>query len=379
MAMRERDNLSLVLPDAANVDRRARHDGRRRRARRRVRRSLILALALALVGGGAYGAYTALRPMVDSLRASDDYVGGGAGAVEVTIQDGASGRAIGRVLADADVVKTADAFVSAFSANPRSASIQPGSYALRKQMSGVAAVSLLLDPTARTAERVTVREGLRATEIVAVLAKATGQPAASYAAALKNAAALGVPASAGGRVEGWLFPASYEFDAKSTAAQQLSMMVRQTKKVLATQGVSGRDSQRILTVASIAEVEAASARDYAKVARTLDNRLKINMKLQLDSTVSYAVGKRTITTTAAERATKSPYNTYYTAGLPRGPISNPGKAAIEGAVKPAPGPWLYFVTVDPSSGSTKFATTAAEHARNVEQFRQWCRDHSGQC
>ena len=377
--MREHDDLSLVLPDRTDTDRRSSRDQRRRRVRRGGRRSLILLLALAVVGGGAYGAYTALRPVVASITASGDYVGEGSGAVEVTIEDGASGRSIGRLLAEADVVKTASAFTDAAAANPKAASIQPGTYSLRKQMSGSSAVSLLLDPASRTAERVTIREGLRASEIVAVLAKATGQSAASYAAALKNPGALGVPALAQGKAEGWLFPASYEFDAQSTAEQQLTMMVAQTKKVLRAAGVSDRDSQRILTVASIAEVEAASPADYGKVARTLDNRLDIRMKLQLDSTVSYAVGKRTITTTAAERATKSPYNTYVVAGLPRGPISNPGKAAIEGAVRPTPGPWLFFVTVDPTTGETKFATTAAEHAKNVAQFQQWCRHNAGQC
>ena len=377
--MREHDDLATVLPGVALSDRRVDRDRRRRRARRRGTRSLILLLALALVGGGAYLAYSALRPTIDSLTASKDYAGAGSGSVQVTIGDGASGRTIGRVLADADVVKTPGAFVSAAAAEPRAASIQPGTYSLRRQMSGAAAVGLLLDPASRTAERVTVREGLRATEIVALLAKATGRPAGDYVKALKKPEALGVPALAGGRAEGWLFPASYEFDTSSTAEDQLTTMVTQTKKVLAAAGVSERDSQRILTIASIAEVEAATPDDYAKVARTLDNRLKIRMRLQLDSTVSYAVGKRTITTTPRERATKSPYNTYAVTGLPLGPISNPGKAAIEGAVRPATGPWLFFVTVDPSTGETRFATTAAEHARNVAQFQKWCRDNAGQC
>ena len=377
--MAEHHDLSTVLPGAATAGRRATSDRRRQRRRRRARRSLILLVALAVVAGGGYGAFAALRPMVESLRAPNDYTGQGSGTVEVSIEPGASGRAIGRVLAEVDVVKTSGAFVDAASANPKAGSIQPGTYAMRKQMSGSAAVTLLLDPKARTAERVTVREGLRASEIITLLAKETGQPAADYTAALKDAEALGVPALARGNAEGWLFPASYEFATTSTAEQQLSAMVAQTKKVLAAADVKDRDAQRILTIASIAEVEAAAPADYAKVARTLDNRLRIKMKLQLDSTVSYAVGRRSITTTAAERATRSPYNTYFIAGLPRGPIANPGRAAIEGALNPSPGPWLFFVTVDPSTGETKFATTAAEHARNVKEFQAWCRDNAGEC
>ena len=95
-------------------------------------------------------------------------------------------------------------------------------------------------------------------------------------------------------------------------------MVARTHQVLDDLGVSDADAQRVLTVASIAEVEAGSKTDYGKVAQVIDNRLANKLhnggKLQLDSTVSYAVGKRTLTTTAAERAVDSPYNTYRYAG-----------------------------------------------------------------
>lgn len=374
--MREPDDLDLLLPAAPPT---ARHVRRARRGPHRLRRFVTMLVALAVVAGGGYYGYTVLRPAYDSLTASDDFSGAGTGKAEVTIAQGATGRAIGQALQAAGVVKTASAFVAAATENTRSASIQPGTYALRKQMSGSAALSLLLDPAARLTERVTVREGLRASEVVALLAKSTGRPAAAYAAALKKPAALGLPAQARGKVEGWLFPASYEFSPTSTAAEQLTAMVSQTTKVLASLKVPAADAQRVLIVASIAEVEAASPGDYAKVARTVQNRLDQGMRLQLDSTVSYAAGKRTITTTDAERAASSPYNTYVVPGLPAGPISNPGKSAIQGAAKPAPGPWLFFVTVNPGTGLTKFATTKAEHDRNVEQFRAWCQANKGKC
>ena len=111
----------------------------------------------------------------------------------------------------------------------------------------------------------------------------------------------------------------------------------------------------------------------------LANQLRNGGRLQLDSTVGYAVGRRTLTTTATERNVNSPYNTYRYGGLPPGPIDSPGKAAIQAALSPADGPWLYFVTVDPSTGETKFATTSAEHQRNVAEFQAWCRNNPGQC
>ncbi len=374
--MREYDDLDVLLPG----DVRPVHAPRQQRRRpRRLRRFITLVVALAIVACAGYGAMTALRPAYQSLTASDDFSGEGQGRAEVVIAQGATGRAIAKVLATAGVVKTAGAFEDAYSANAAAATIQPGTYALRRQMSAGSAVTLLLDPKARITERVTVREGLRAREVVALLSRSTGQPVAAYTAALRNPATLGLPAQARGKVEGWLFPASYEFEPRQTAAQQLAAMVTATKRQLAALKVAPADSERVLTVASIAEVEAAAPADYAKVARTIGNRLARGMQLQLDSTVSYAVGKRTLTTTAAERAVRSPYNTYVAKGLPAGPISNPGKAAIQGALRPTPGPWLYWVTVDPGTGLTKFAVTGAEHDRNVAQFRTWCTAHPGKC
>jgi UPF0755 protein len=96
----------------------------------------------------------------------------------------------------------------------------------------------------------------------------------------------------------------------------------------------------------------------------------------LDTTVLYANGEiRAITTTPAQRAVDSPYNTYRAKGLPPGPIDSPGEAAIKAALAPEAGSWLYFVAVDPQSGDTRFANTAAEHAANVRLFQQWLRDH----
>jgi UPF0755 protein len=132
-------------------------------------------------------------------------------------------------------------------------------------------------------------------------------------------------------------------------------------------------------MASIVQVEARAAADGPKVARVLDNRLRIGMKLQLDSTVSYVTGKPGVATTAADRANPSPYNTYNHVGLPPGPISNPGQAAINAVLHPATGTWLYFVTVNPTTGETKFATTAAEAAANRAEFQAWCQAHVAAC
>jgi UPF0755 protein len=352
---------------------------RRKRRRRRIRGLLVLLLTLVVVVGGAYEGYSALRPSISSMFASKDYKGDGTGSVTVTILAGQSGRSIGETLANDGVVKTAGAFADAAAANPDAAGIQPGTYQMHLHMSASSALGLLLDPSARLTDRVTVREGLRATAVIALLSQQTGQPLSDYQNALKDPAALGLPAFAKGHIEGMLFPATYTFEPDTSAKEQLTQMVTAARRALATAKVSDAEAERVLTIASIVQVEARAAADGPKVARVLDNRLNQGMKLQLDSTVSYVTGKPGVATTAADRANPSPYNTYVHAGLPPGPISNPGLAAIEAALHPATGTWLYFVTVNPTTGETRFATTAAEARANTALFQAWCAAHSAAC
>jgi UPF0755 protein len=379
--MQDADDLGTVLPgsgyapdDQTQQDpvRRRRHDRRRRRGRR----SLVLLVALALVGGAAYGAYSALRPVWQQLTAEDDYAGSGSSPVKVTIAGGASTTSIARILADADVVKSTSAFVDAASKNPRARSIQPGRYTLRKQMSGASALTLLLDPRSRDVRRVLLREGLRQAQVVALLAKASGRPVAQYTRALAAPTALGLPAAAHGRAEGWLFPDSYEFGGETSPAQQLRTLVTRTKTVLAELHVPAAQQQEVLTTASIVQAEGGDERDFGKVARVIENRLDDDLgnggRLQMDSTVAYGTGKNGLFTTAAERAdTRNRYNTYAHPGLPAGPIGNPGKAAIQAALHPAKGDWLFFVVVNLDTGETKFSRTKAEHDRYTRQFQDW--------
>jgi UPF0755 protein len=352
---------------------------RRQRRRRTGKRGVVLLIALLVVGGGLFGAYTVLKPWVAELTASNDYTGQGTGTAEVVVNPGDTGRAIGRSLEKAGVVKSADAFVDAASSEPKAASIQPGTYTLRSHMSAAAALDLMLDPSSRTSERVLVREGLTAKQIASVLSKESEQPLSEYTKALKDADALGLPAAAKGNPEGWLFPDTYEFDTNATPAEQLAAMVKQMRSVLDDLGVSDDQAETVLTKARFVQGEGCRPEDFGKIARVIDNRLDKGIKLQMDSTVHYVVGKDKVTTTKEQRQTDSPYNTYAVKGLPPGPIGSPGKAAIEAALNPTPGDWLYFVAVDPTTGETKFASTKAEHDRNVAEFRQWCQDNPDQC
>ena len=167
---------------------RSRADRRRtaRPPKRRGRRTGCLFVALVVVAVAAFAAYTVLRPVVDGFLESDDYPGPGTGEVQIIVNDGDTGSAIGATLEKADVVKSASAYLDAAAGDSRAAAIQPGSYTMKKQMTGAGALAILLDPKNRSVPRVTVREGLWKSEVFAALSKGTGVPVAEYTAAAKD-------------------------------------------------------------------------------------------------------------------------------------------------------------------------------------------------
>ncbi|HEU5144172.1 MAG TPA: endolytic transglycosylase MltG [Dermatophilaceae bacterium] len=374
------------VPGPAPRSRReARELERRSRGRKRsnkpsgLRRFAVLLMALLVLGGASYVAYKVLRPVVLEFLEPNDYPGPGTGEVRVTIEEGDSGAAIAKRLVEQDVVKSTKAYIEAASSNPRSSGIQPGVYELKKQMSAADAVAVLVDSGNRITNVVVIREGLWAKEVYAALSKHTGIPVAEYVKAAKDAKALGLPPSAKGNVEGYLFPASYTFDPETTATDHLKEMVANSVARLDKLGVAPERMEHVVIVASLVEAEARLEADRPKVARVVENRLAKKMMLQFDSTVNYAVGKHGITTTDAARALDNPYNTYKVVGLPAGPIGNPGESAIKAAAAPTAGPWLYFVTVNPTSGETRFTDSYEEHQANVKLFQQWCSQNKGQC
>lgn len=369
--------LAVAAPLPSRRSRRDQERAAVEQPRKRRRRSLTtLVVVSLLVLGGVGGAWLGLRSLVASFGESDDFPGPGSGKVEVVVASGDTGVAIGRSLAAAGVIKSAKRFREVAAGDERAASIQPGTYVFRKGMTSAAALEVLVDPDRRIVRRVTVREGLRVTQVLDVLAQKGGFDKAELQAALRDPE-LGLPASAKGMAEGYLFPATYEFQPSTTALQALTMMVEKMQETLADLGVPASRERVVLTKAGLIQAEAGSDADMPKVARVFENRLAQDWKLESDATVNYATGKFGITTTAADRATKSPYNTYWTKGLPAGPISNPGRAAIEAALKPAPGKWVFFVTVDPDTGETVFSDTKAGHDAAVQRFRKWLREHDG--
>ena len=349
-----------------------RRTGRPRRRRRPIAVLVSLLMLAGLVVGIVVGGQKLLT-LIDPT--SRDFTGQGTGSVEIRVQEGDTLSDIARTLVDAGVIASVGPFVQAAEANSQSVGIQPGVYGLRQEMSGQAALDLMLDPAARQLSRVTLPEGLTVQRTLARLAEATGRPEAEFQAAAADPAALGLPPYANGVLEGFLFPATYDVEPDDAPADILRQMVARSTQVLDELQIPVEQRLAVVTKASLVQAEAGSVEDMGKVARVLENRLADGMALQLDTTVNYANNKGGITTTVEDRANPSLYNTYVHPGLPPGAISNPGEDALKAVLAPTPGDWRFFVVVDPDTGETRFGATAAEHQQNVLLFQQWLRDN----
>ncbi|HET9872112.1 MAG TPA: endolytic transglycosylase MltG [Propionibacteriaceae bacterium] len=347
---------------------------------------LAVLIALAVLVGGGYFAYDRARGYLTTLGEIPDYTGAGKGRITITVPEGASVDDIGGILVENDVIKSTKAWDKAVRQEERSTSIQAGRYVMRTQIPAFEALKLLINPgESRVRAQFTVREGLRLSAQIDELVKGTKIPKANFQKALAAPQSLGLPAYARNRPEGFLFPETYELTAGANATVVLRQMVDQYKNVAADIGLDaqakrlGYSPYQVLIVASIIEREVANPAYRAKVARVLYNRLKKGQPLQLDSTVIYAKNLNTTTTTPQDRQSNSPYNTYKHPGLPPGPISAPGRAALEAAAAPENGKWLYFVTVNFDTGETRFAETFADHEKNVAAFQAWCQANKGRC
>jgi UPF0755 protein len=232
-------------------------------------------------------------------------------------------------------------------------------------MNATLAWNLLVNPSSRIQTEIIVPPGMRAANLLKLLAKDSGKPLSQFQQAYNDTAALGLPSFANGNPEGYFFPDTYDFPPGTTPAQMLRAMVAmfttQTNTIgLAAAAAKGLlTEEAVITQASLLEAE-VDPQDYSKAARTIDNRLNMKMPLQLDSTVLYALHITGFSLTKSQLAVQSPYNTFLHTGLPPGPIDSPGLAAINAVLHPAQGNWVYFVTVDPKTGLTKFTNSAAQ-------------------
>ncbi|WP_026256143.1 endolytic transglycosylase MltG [Mycobacterium sp. 155] len=398
----ERAQPVAVGPPRRGMSRSERMRQVRKNRRRRVTRAasllllVIVAIAAVFLGSRLWHSFSG---------GGNDYAGDGVSDLVIQVHDGDSTTAIAKTLYDHKVVATVKAFVDAAQGNSEITSIQPGYYKLRTEIPAANAVARLVDPNNRVG-KLTIPEGRQLDDITDVKTNAVTDGIFSLiskascvklddiercvavddlrsAAGSTPVAALGVPQWAAGpvaamgndhrRLEGLIAPGTWNIDPAAPAQSILSTLISSSASVytqgglLDTATALNMSPYQILTVGSLVQRE-AKPQDFSKVARVIYNRLAEHRKLEFDSTVNYSLDRQEVATTDADRAKATPWNSYVREGLPETPICSPGADALDAAERPAPGDWLYFVTID-MQGTTLFTRDYNQHLANIELAR----------
>jgi UPF0755 protein len=317
----------------------------------------LLLVALAAAG---YLAYGLLRPM------------GGLGQKSVLLKPGSSAHHIARQLQAEGVIPSWPAFLALYywKAKPMKA----GEYLFDHRANALE----VYDRLARGdiyAHTVVVPEGDNIFDIAAAIEAAGLCSRQDFLAIAQNPALVADLDPEAHSLEGYLFPDTYEFTRTQSSHDMAAAMVHRFRQEAHKIGLTS-DLHRIVTMASIVEKETAAAEERPLVASVYYNRLARKMALDADPTVIYAAlleGRYRGAIYESDLASRSPYNTYKFAGLPPGPIANPGEASLAAAIHPADSNYLYFVS--DNNGHHRFAATAAEHARNVIAYRRATAGH----
>jgi UPF0755 protein len=303
--------------------------------------------------------------------------------VPFAIPAGATTAEVSTLLAESGVVANAGVFslyVRIKGAKPFEAGVYDG---LTTNQAAGSVLAVLRDgPAPPAVVRVAVPEGLWLDEIGdRVLAVLPEMERRAWDEALDTVRSVYQPE--GATLEGLLFPATYEVALNDrTNATKLVQQMVDTFEVVATElGLADATATvrsatgleltpyEVITVASMVEAETRVDAERPKVARVIYNRLIEGMRLDIDATVLYAIGRRTDALTVTDLDTVSPWNTRRSAGIPPSPIAAPGRSALAAALAPADGNWLYYVLVDPA-GDHFFTNDYNEFLAVAEDSRQ---------
>ena len=274
-------------------------------------------------------------------------------------------------LQEAGVIRARWPFVALAFAQGRARRLKAGEYEIGQGARAVDVLALLASGRVKQhailqPEGATVAELARALESER-LATADGVAQAARDPELLRALGIDAPS-----VEGYLFPDTYQFVRGMSASEILTRMVQRmrgklTPEMLERAREKSLSVHQLLTLASIVEREAVAHDERKLIAAVFWNRLKLDMPLQADPTVQYAVGKERRALTRADLQADHPFNTYRHPGLPPGPIASPGLSSIEAVLDPAPVNYLYFVAEDDQRHH--FSRTVAEHNAAVARYR----------
>ncbi|NOU81355.1 endolytic transglycosylase MltG [Paenibacillus sp. LMG 31459] len=342
-----------------------------------MRTVLIIILVLAAAaGGGAWYIWNGMQPVEPAGP-----------AVTVTIEKGMGSSQIADLLEEKGIIKNGLFFKGYLKWVQEGSSFKAGTYNVSPGDSYDTLISRMNagDVVKEDTIVFTIPEGYTAVQVADKLAEAWNQKAEVFlqlidsGAGLEAVGTLGIPENKElrHRLEGYLFPETYELAKDSTPQEVIEAMLEQLVKKLDTipewkakLANRGLTLHELMTVASLVEREVVVNEERPLVAGIIYNRLDKGQKLEIDATVQYLLDKQKERLYEKDLKVDSPYNTYKQEGLPPGPISSPGLASIEAALTPEVSEYFFYVTKKDGSQAHLFAKTYKEHLANIEKSKQ---------
>lgn len=330
---------------------------------------LVLVLLIAVIIAGA--GYKYIHGIGEPLDSSSQE------KISVDIPSGSGTAAIGRILEEDGVIKSARQFKIKSRMDKNDGKYRTGVYELSPSMDMDEIMQILMDGSQNTL-RFMVPEGYTLKQIADKFAETGNGTAEDFLNETENGdfdfKYNDQMVDGEKRYEGFLYPDTYEIYKNESAHGIIQRMLTRFEQVYdaaadeATVDTSKYSVFDLVTVASLIEREVKLDEERPLVASVIYNRLNKNMKLQMCSTVQYALGTPKARLMNSDLKIDSPYNTYQNAGLPAGPIASPGQASISAALHPADTDYLYFVLTSAGSGKHNFASTGDDFSSYREDY-----------
>jgi UPF0755 protein len=320
---------------------------------------LVALLGLVLAGGAGVAYYSLRQP---TLHLNEEKI--------VEIPRGASTLKIGEILERAGLLRSPlQAWV--YRARRPGAKFQAGEYSFRKEASAEAVLAKVARGEVYYRE-LTIPEGSSIFDIARIVGEEKLLLPDEFLRAARDPRLIRDLAPQAQTLEGYLFPSTYRLPRKVTAGMFCERLTRQFREVLRQLKLAPELLHGTVTLASLVEKESAVAEERPKIAGLFSNRLRIGMKLECDPTTIYAAqleGRYRGTIYRSDLESQNPYNTYQHAGLPPGPIANPGIESLKAAANPAATDALFFVAEPNGTGRHVFSRSLAEHNAAVIRYR----------
>ncbi|MNO69258.1 putative aminodeoxychorismate lyase [compost metagenome] len=333
-------------------------------------------IIVVVAGAGVAYVYNGIQPVKESSE-----------PVKITIEPGTGTSRIAAILEEQGLIKNQFLFVNYLKLKSEGSKFQAGVYEINPGVTFDEIIAKLNSGDIVKAEmiRFTIPEGFTVTQMAEKLAEEGLVDKDKFLALAKTPDGISsdllkdIPdrAEMTFRLEGYLFPETYELKKGSTEQDIVNRMIAETANRI--NGIPdfdqklkqrGLDLNGLMTVASLVEREVVADSERSVVSGVIYNRIAKGMKLEIDATVQYLLGKPKERLLNSDlRSVDSPYNSYLYEGLPPGPIAAPSLKSIEAALEPESSDYLFYVTKKDGSGEHLFAKTYAEHLQNIKKSK----------